>query len=252
MKKSTDEIKNLTGTNVAKSDKSKKKVTKSTDKKKKLSGRKDLTEMVFILDRSGSMDGLEADTIGGFNRLLTKQKKVKGDALITTVLFDDRYELLHEREEIKDVAKLTENEYFVRGCTALLDAVGKTITKIAHAQKQMDEDERPAHTMFVIITDGYENASHEYNGNAILKMVTKQQDKHGWEFVFIGSNIDAIATAGRIGIRRSRAVNAMHDGAGQMLSYDAVDCMASCVRASSPVDVSWRKRVDEDYRKRNK
>lgn len=251
MKKSTDEIKNVTSTKVAKSDKSKKKVTKSTDKKK-LSGRKDLTEMVFILDRSGSMDGLEADTIGGFNRLLTKQKKVKGDALITTVLFDDHYELLHDREDIKDVAKLTETEYFVRGCTALLDAVGKTITKIAHAQKQMDEDERPAHTMFVIITDGYENASHEYDGSKILKMVTKQQEKHDWEFVFIGSNIDAIATASRIGIRRSRAVNAMHDGAGQRLSYDAVGCMASCVRASAPVGESWRKRVDEDYRNRKK
>jgi uncharacterized protein YegL len=250
MKKSTDEIKNVTGTKVAKSNKSKKETTKSTDKKKRLTGRKDLTEMVFILDRSGSMSGLESDTIGGFNTLLKKQKKVKGDALVTTVLFDSSYELLHDREDIKNVAKLTENEYFVRGCTALLDAVGKTITNIAHAQKEMDEDERPAHTMFVIITDGYENASREYDGNAILKMVTKQQEKHGWEFVFIGSNIDAIATASKIGIRRSRAVNAMHDGAGQRLSYDAVGCMASCVRTSSPVGENWRAKVDEDYRKR--
>jgi uncharacterized protein YegL len=225
---------------------------KSTDKAKKLTGRKDLTEMVFILDRSGSMCGLESDTIGGFNTLLTKQKKVKGDALLTTVLFDDQYELLHYRDDIKDVAKLTENEYFVRGCTALLDAVGKTITKIANAQKQMDEDERPGHTMFVIITDGYENASREYDGNKILKMVTKQQEKHGWEFVFIGSNIDAIATASRIGIRRSRAVNAMHDGGGQRLSYDAVDCMASRVRACAAVGENWRAKVDEDYRKRKK
>src|SRR5690554_6459471 len=157
--------------------------------------KKDLTELVFILDRSGSMNGLEMDTIGGFNSLLEKQKDERGEALVTTVLFDDDYELLHDRINIKGIKPITEKEYFVRGTTALLDAVGRTIQKFGNAQKHTAEEERAEHVMLVITTDGMENASREYTYGRVRQMVEHQKSKYGWEFIFLGANIDAIDVA---------------------------------------------------------
>jgi len=162
--------------------------------------RKELSELIFILDRSGSMSGLEQDTIGGYNSLLAKQKKEPGEAIITTVLFDDQFELLHDRNNLKDVELITEHEYFVRGTTALLDAIERTIDKIKNAQKLTAEEDRAANIIFVITTDGMENASREYRYDRIKTMIEEQKEKFGWEFLFIGANIDAIEAAGKFGI----------------------------------------------------
>ena len=154
--------------------------------------KKGLTELVFILDRSGSMSGLESDTIGGYNSLLEKQKKEDGECVISTVLFDDKYELLHDRINLKGIVPITEREYFVRGSTALLDAVGRTIDKIGNAQKHTAEEERAEKVMFVITTDGMENSSREYGYDKVRQMIERQKDKYGWEFIFLGANIDAV------------------------------------------------------------
>ncbi len=212
--------------------------------------KKGLTELVFILDRSGSMGGLESDTIGGYNALLEKQKKETGEALITTVLFDDWYELLHDRIKIQGIAPITEREYYVRGTTALLDAVGKTINKIGNAQKHTSEDERAEHVMFVITTDGMENASCEFSYEKVRQMIEHQKNRYKWEFIFLGANIDAAETAERFGIDGSRAANYNSDSVGTLLNYEVISETVSCLRASRPIPKDWKRRIDEDYEKR--
>ncbi|MGI1658249.1 MAG: vWA domain-containing protein [Desulfitobacterium sp.] len=212
--------------------------------------KKDLTELVFILDRSGSMSGLESDTIGGYNAMLAKQQKEPGEAIITTVLFDDRYELLHDRINLRGIAPITDKEYYVRGNTALLDAVGKTINKIGNVQKHTAEEERAEHVMFVITTDGLENDSCEFNYAKVRQMIEHQQSKYGWEFIFLGANIDAIATAERFGISKDRATNYHADSEGTSLNYEVISEAVSCVRASRTLDKRWKERIDEDFKKR--
>ncbi len=212
--------------------------------------KKDLTELVFILDRSGSMSGLEGDTIGGYNAMLEKQKKESGEVIITTVLFDDKYELLHDRINLRGIAAITDKEYYVRGSTALLDAVGKTINKIGNVQKHTAEDERAEHVMFVITTDGMENASREFSYEKVRRMIEHQKGKYGWEYIFLGANIDAVATAERFGISKDRATNYNADAEGTLLNYEVISETVSCMRASRPISESWKDRIDEDFKKR--
>lgn len=213
---------------------------------------KNLTELVFILDKSGSMSGLESDTIGGFNSMIEKQKKEEGEALITTVLFDHEYEVLHDRFNIKYIKPITEKEYYVGGTTALLDAIGRTINRIVKAISDSDENERPGKIMFVIITDGMENASREYTYNNIKKMVEHQKTKYCWEFIFLGANIDAIATASRFGINEDRAVNFCADNEGTKLNYKAVSFAVSEFRSGFAMSSEWKDIIEEDYNKRGK
>lgn len=212
--------------------------------------KKGLTELVFILDRSGSMSGLESDTIGGYNALLQKQKKESGEAIITTVLFDDKYELLHDRINLRGIETITDKEYFVRGSTALLDAVGKTINKIGNAQKHTIENERAEHVMFVITTDGMENASREFSYEKVRQMIEHQKNKYGWEFIFLGANIDAITTAERFGIGKDRATNYNADSEGTLLNYEVISETVSCMRASRAISEDWKERIEEDFKKR--
>lgn len=212
--------------------------------------KKGLTELVFILDRSGSMSGLESDTIGGYNAMLEKQKKEPGEAAITTVLFDDRYELLHDRINLRGIEPITDKEYFVRGNTALLDAVGKTINKIGNVQKHTTDDERAQHVMFVITTDGMENASREFSYEKVPQMIERQKSKYGWEFIFLGANIDAIATAESFGISSDRAVNYNADSEGTSLIYEALNETVSCMRTSHSISENWKDRIEEDFKKR--
>lgn len=212
--------------------------------------RKNLTELVFILDRSGSMSGLESDTIGGFNSLLEKQKKEDGEAIITTVIFDDRYEILHDRINLHGVAHITDKEYFVRGSTALLDAVGKTINKLVRVQRHTVDDEKAGNVMFVIITDGMENASREYNYDKVNNMISHQKNRYGWEFVFLGANIDAVATAERFGISKERETNYNADSKGTTLNYEVISETVSTIRANRKISDEWKNRIDEDFKKR--
>ncbi len=214
--------------------------------------KRDLTELVFILDRSGSMSGLEQDTIGGYNALLLKQKAEKGDALITTVLFDDKVELLHDRIGIKGVQLVTSKEYYVRGTTALLDAIGISIDKIVNAHRHTAEEERPGKTMFVITTDGLENASRRFNYEKIRQMISHEQEKYGWEFLFIGANIDAIASAQRFGIHASRAATRHNDVQGTHVQYDALSAAVSFLRTNEYVPQDWSAAIDQDYQSRSK
>ena len=211
------------------------------------------TELVFILDRSGSMGGLESDTIGGFNSLLKKQQAEPGDCRITTVLFDDNYEILHDRIDIKAVKEITSQEYFVRGCTALLDAVGKTIKKISKVQKNTADDYRAEKVMFVITTDGMENASKEFTYDKIKSMVEKQKKKYNWEFIFLGANIDAIDVANRFGIARNRIQNFHNDSEGIALNYEVLNEAMMCFRAS-PVEAclpdNWGDKISTNFKKR--
>ncbi len=212
--------------------------------------KKNFTELVFILDRSGSMSGLESDTIGGYNGLLKKQRSEVGEAVITTVLFDDRYELLHDRINIKGVVPLTDHDYYVRGCTALLDAVGKTIAKIENAQKHTAESERPEKTLFVITTDGMENASREFTKDKVKTMVERMKEEHGWELLFLGANIDSVKAAGDIGICANRTANYHADSAGTALNFEAVDRAVSHLRACRCVDDRWSADIKKDYKSR--
>ena len=212
--------------------------------------KKGLTELVFILDRSGSMSGLESDTIGGYNAMLEKQKKEPGEAVITTVLFDDKYELLHDRINLQGIEPITDKEYFVRGSTALLDAVGKTINKIGNVQKHTANDEQAEHVMFVITTDGMENASREFSCEKVRQMIERQKSKYGWEFIFLGANIDAISTAERFGISKDRATNYNADSEGTLLNYEVISETVSCMRASRPITEDWKERIEDDFKKR--
>ena len=211
-----------------------------------------VTELVFILDKSGSMSGLESDTIGGYNAVLKKQQKEPGEAIVTTVLFDDNYELLHDRNNITGLRPITEKEYFVGGCTALLDAIGKTIHKIANAQRHIQEEQRPDKVMFVITTDGMENASREYTYEKIKEMVEWQKEKYGWEFIFLGANIDAISTAARFGISADRAANYHADPEGTRLNFEAVNEAVCEIRACRPLNEEWKAEIDQDFARRNK
>ncbi len=217
--------------------------------------KKNLTELVFILDRSGSMGGLESDTIGGFNGMIEKQKKQKGEANVTTVLFDDKYELLHDRFPIAAVKPLTGRDYYVRGCTALLDAVGKTIQKMASIQRNLPEEMRAEKVIFVITTDGLENASREYGYTQIRQMIEREKEKYGWEFLFLGANMDAVAEARRFGINADRAVTFENDSEGVAMNYRLVEQTIGCMRAASSmasVDGSWKKEIEEDFKKRGR
>jgi len=211
-----------------------------------------LTELVFILDKSGSMSGLESDTIGGYNAMLKKQQEEPGEAIITTVLFDDKHELLHDRINIKGVRPITEKEYFVEGSTALLDAIGKTIQKIINVQRNTSEDQRADKVMFVITTDGMENSSIEYTYERIKKMVEHQKDKYKWEFIFLGANINAISTAARFGISADRAANYHADSIGTQLNYKVVNDFVSSVRADRDVTENWKAEIDDDFKRRGK
>lgn len=212
--------------------------------------KKGLTELVFILDRSGSMAGLESDTIGGFNGMLKKQKKEEGEAVVTTVLFDDQYELLHDRIVIDGIAPMTEREYYVRGCTALLDAVGKTIGKIDRVQKHTAEELKAEKVIFVITTDGLENASREYSYEQLRKMI-EQKKQAGWEFLFLGANMDAVSEAAKFGIAGERAVTYQNDSQGVELNYLAVSQFLSQARCcSAPQGAQWKEQIEEDVKKR--
>ena len=211
-----------------------------------------IVDVVFILDRSGSMGGLESDTIGGFNSMLEKQRKIEGKAFITTVLFDDQYELLHDRVNIAKVNNITEKEYFVRGSTALLDAIGKTIAKEKAIQDTLGKNEKADKVLFVIITDGLENSSREYNSTTVRKLIETQKEKYGWEFLFLGANIDAIETANTIGINAERAVNYKSDSIGTKKNYDTLNKAVEEVRSGKELDKNWKADIEADYNERNK
>ena len=211
---------------------------------------KNLTEIVFILDRSGSMSGLESDTIGGFNAMIEKQKKAPGEALVSTILFDNVSEVIHDRVNIRDIKPMTDREYCVRGCTALLDAIGGAIHHIGNVHKYAREEDVPAHTLFVITTDGMENASHIYRIDKVKQMIQRQQEKYGWEFLFLGANIDAIETASHFGIDADKAANYQCDCEGTALNYEVLNDAISAVRCNAALDSSWKKRIDKDYKKR--
>ena len=212
--------------------------------------KKNLTELVFILDKSGSMSGLEKDTIGGFNSMLEQQRKVDGECVITTVLFDNRYELLHDRIDIRAVQPMTEQEYFVGGSTALLDAIGKTIHKIGTVQKNTAEDYRAEKVMFVIITDGEENASRYFSSAQIRQMIQRQKKRYGWEFIFLGANIDAVETAGRFGIDADRAVDYVPDGEGTELNFRIMSQTVATFRECGAVPTACLDEIRKDMKKR--
>ena len=214
--------------------------------------KKNLTELVFILDRSGSMSGLEDDTIGGFNAMIEKQKKEPGEALVSTVLFDNGREVIHDRINLQDIQPMTRNEYYVRGSTALLDAVGKAIHHIGNVHKYAREEDRPEKTLFVITTDGMENASREYSYGRLKAMIERQKEKYGWEFIFLGANIDAAKEAARFGIRPECTADYHADSQGTAVLYEAVSEAVCSVRASRPMSKEWKRSVDEDYKKRGK
>ena len=211
-----------------------------------------ITELVFILDRSGSMSGLESDTVGGFNAMIEKQKKQDGGCYVSTVLFDNESEVLHDRVKLGDIPKMTEKDYTVGGCTALIDAIGGAIHHIGNIHKYARPEDVPEHTMFVITTDGQENASHRYDAATVKRMIERQKEKYGWEFLFIGANIDAVETAARYGINSDRAVNYNADGMGTHILYESVAEAVCNVRASKPLEEDWCEEIKADYQRRGK
>lgn len=222
--------------------------------------KKDLTELVFIIDRSGSMSGLEADTIGGFNGLLEKQKKETGEAYVSVVLFDDQTEVLYDRVDIQEVEPMNDKQYYVRGCTALLDAVGGAIHHIKNVHRYAREEDVPEKTLFIITTDGMENASRQYSYDKVRRMVEHEKEKYHWEFLFLGANMDAIQVAGRFGIKPSRAVNYENDGAGTQLNYEVMSKAVSCARMSATAmdmeeafdEEELLAPIREDYKRRHR
>lgn len=212
--------------------------------------KKNLTEIIFILDRSGSMSGLEADTIGGFNSMIEKQKKADGEAMISTVPFDNVSEVIHDRVSVLDIQPMTDKDYTVRGCTALLDAIGGAIHHIGNIHKYARAEDVPEHTLFVITTDGMENASRHYNAERVKQMIERQKARYGWEFLFLGANIDAVETARHFGIGADRAVNYHSDSAGTQLNYEVLSEAICAVRGSVQLGADWKKRIDEDFESR--
>lgn len=214
--------------------------------------KKNLTELVFILDRSGSMAGLEADTIGGFNAMIEKQRGEPGEAVISTVLFDNETEVIHDRVSLDRVPALTEKEYDVRGCTALLDAVGGAIHHIGNVHKYAREEDRPEKTLFVITTDGMENASRRYTYDKVKSMIERQRERYDWEFLFLGASIDAAREAARFGIRADCAADYHADSMGTEAVYESV-CEAVCqVRRSAPLAADWKRKIDADFKGRKR
>lgn len=211
-----------------------------------------LTEIVFILDRSGSMGGLETDTIGGFNAMLERQKKAEGEALLSTLLFSNETEVLHDRADIRQVEPLSLQDYRVGGSTALLDAIGGAIRHIGNLHREARPEERPAHTLFVITTDGQENASRRYGYAELKRLIERQKERYGWEFLFLGANMDAVAAASRFGIEADRAVRYHCDRAGIALNYEAVGEAILTLREKSALDRDWGERIREDYQKRER
>lgn len=211
-----------------------------------------VTELVFILDRSGSMAGLESDTIGGFNAMIEKQKKQDGECYVSTVLFDNVSEVLHDRVKLSEIKPMTDKEYTVRGCTALIDALGGAIRHIGNIHKYARDEDVPEHTVFVITTDGMENASRKYGSAEVKAMIERQKEKYGWEFLFIGANIDAVETAAQYGISEDRAVNYVPDSAGTHILYESVSAVVGNVRANKCVDNAWSDELNKDYKCRGK
>lgn len=209
-----------------------------------------LTEIVFILDRSGSMSGLESDTIGGFNSMLEKQKQEVGEVLVSTVLFDHESVVLHDRVPIGKVEPMTAQQYFTRGSTALVDALGGAIHHIGNVHKYAREEDRPGKTLFIITTDGYENASRLYTAERVREMVKRQQEKYGWEFLFLGANIDAVETAKEYGIGADHSVNYRCDAVGTALNYEVLSEAVTQVRKCCSVAPGWKERVEKDFKKR--
>lgn len=210
------------------------------------------TELVCILDRSGSMAGLESDTIGGFNAMIEKQKKQDGLCFVSTVLFDDESEVLHDRVKLGDIPKMTDKDYTVWGCTALMDAIGGAIHHIGNIHKYARREDVPEHTIFVITTDGQENASHRYSSDQVKKMIERQKETYGWEFLFIGANIDAVETAASYGIGSDRAVNYHADSEGTHILYDSVADVVCHVRACQSLQADWSETINADYQRRGK
>ncbi len=210
----------------------------------------DITELVFILDRSGSMSGLEKDTIGGFNAMLEKQKKTPGKVFVTTVLFDSESQILHDRLLLEMVAPMTEEEYFVGSCTALYDAVGSAIRHISEIHKYARPEDVPGQTLFVITTDGMENASKHYNAEKVKKLIEEKKSRNGWEFLFLGANIDAVASAERFGISADHAVDYKCDAEGMALNFKVLCSTISDVRAKRCVSPSWKKKIEADFKER--
>lgn len=211
-----------------------------------------MTELVFILDRSGSMSGLEQDTIGGFNAMIEKQRRQDGEAYVSTVLFDNRSEVIHDRVRLDQVPRLTDKEYFVGGCTALLDAVGGAIHHIGNVHKYARPEDRPEKTLFVITTDGMENASRHYDYGSVRKLIEGKKKMFGWEFLFLGANIDAAAEAKRFGIDEDRAANYHCDPEGTALNFDVIAEAVCSVRMGCGIAEDWKSRIDEDYEKRGR
>ena len=209
-----------------------------------------ITELVFILDRSGSMSGLEADTIGGFNSMIKKQKGLEGQVYVSTVLFSDRSQVLHDRVPIDEIETLTEKDYEVFGCTALLDAIGQAICHIKNVHKYARPEDVPERTLFVITTDGMENASHNYTTEQIKSMIEDKKASLGWEFLFLGANIDAVETAGRIGIRPEMAATYHSDHTGTQLNYSVISETVCAFRAGEPIAQTWKAPIDTDFRQR--
>lgn len=214
--------------------------------------KKNFTEIVFILDRSGSMSGLESDTIGGFNAMIEKQKKADGEAVVSTVLFDNKSEVLHDRVDIKKIEPMTDRDYTVGGCTALIDAIGGAIHHISNVHKYAREEDIPEHTVFVITTDGMENASREYDSKEVKKLIKKKKEEKGWEFLFLGANIDAVETAKNFGIGADRAVNYNADKKGTRLTFKVIGDALCSVRECAPLTSNWKQEIEEDYASRKK
>lgn len=212
--------------------------------------KKNLTEIVFILDRSGSMAGLEEDTIGGFNSMIDRQKRTEGEAYISTVLFDNVSEVIHDRVAVQKIQPLTREDYMVRGCTALLDAIGGAIHHIGNVHKYAREEDVPEHTLFVITTDGMENASRYYTSDQVKNMIERQKEKYGWEFLFLAANIDAVETARKYGIGKDRAVNYRADSRGTRLNYEVLSDAIDAVRGNEVLSENWKERIDQDYEDR--
>ncbi len=210
------------------------------------------TELVFILDRSGSMCGLERDTVGGFNAMIEQQKREGGKCWVSTVLFDSESTVLHDRLPLPDVPKMTERDYSVRGCTALVDALGWAIHHIGNIHKYARPEDVPEHTVFVIMTDGMENASRRYTGEQVRAAIERQKARYGWEFLFIGANIDAVKTASAYGITADRAANYHADSTGTAVVYNAVNEAVRAVRANAPLSAQWNRSIEEDFQSRGK
>ena len=211
-----------------------------------------MTELVFILDRSGSMAGLESDTIGGFNGMIEKQKKEPGEAVISTVLFDDTCQVIHDRVPLHKVEKLTDKDYYVRGCTALLDAVGGAIHHIGNVHKYARKEDVPEKTLFVITTDGLENASRFYSYEKVRRMIERQKKRHDWEFLFLGANMDAAAEAGRFGIDKTRAATYCCDSRGTEVNFQAINEAVTCIRSCDTLNADWKDLIEKDCRRRRK